>query len=197
MRVPVSPSAEVSFATAFPPFHEWHHREWAASSSDLICASGPSWQTVWGPIAFHFTQLALVPALADYFGAHSGLIRMGRRKPRVTVKFCTRWNTRENTVNTTVLDGVEAAKRRPHSVDARMNTGPGTKTTTTCWRMAGVRTMCEKCRTIDVNIARCTRLRDQLTDEFFIEGLTDLMKSYSAEKATLHPAAVGGPLPSR
>lgn len=55
--------------------------------------------------------------------------------------------------------------------------------------------MCDKCRVIDVNIARCTRLRDQVTDKFFIDGLTDLVKSYSEAKAALHPqeASEGAP----
>ena len=49
--------------------------------------------------------------------------------------------------------------------------------------------MCNKCKQIDVQIARCERLQSQITDKFFIDGLVELVKSFVAEKTRLHRAA--------
>ena len=49
--------------------------------------------------------------------------------------------------------------------------------------------MCEKCKAIDIHIARCTRLKDLVTDQLFVDGLVDLLKGYLAEKLALHPEA--------
>jgi hypothetical protein len=46
--------------------------------------------------------------------------------------------------------------------------------------------MCEKCKAIDAQIATCERLKRQVTDKLLIDGLADLLKDYSAEKAALH-----------
>jgi hypothetical protein len=53
----------------------------------------------------------------------------------------------------------------------------------------GVQTMCEKCKEIDIRIARFERLIDQTTDKTFLAGVVELLKIYSAEKAALHPIA--------
>lgn len=47
--------------------------------------------------------------------------------------------------------------------------------------------MCEKCKQIDVQIARCERLQSQITDKFFIDGLVGLIKGFLAEKIRPHP----------
>lgn len=49
--------------------------------------------------------------------------------------------------------------------------------------------MCEKCKEIDVQIARCERLYGQVTDKLLLDGLVDMLKGYAAQKAALHPVA--------
>jgi len=49
--------------------------------------------------------------------------------------------------------------------------------------------MCEKCKVIDIHIARCTQLKDLVTDQLFVDGLVELLKGYLAEKLALHPQA--------
>lgn len=47
--------------------------------------------------------------------------------------------------------------------------------------------MCDKCKELDAQIARCERLRGQVTDKLLLDGLIDLVKTYLAEKLDLHP----------
>jgi hypothetical protein len=42
----------------------------------------------------------------------------------------------------------------------------------------GVQTMCEKCKEIDIRIARFERLIDQTTDKIFLAGVAELLKIY-------------------
>ena len=49
--------------------------------------------------------------------------------------------------------------------------------------------MCDKCRELDVQIARCKRLHGQVSDKLLLDGLIDLVKTYLAEKVALHPEA--------
>jgi hypothetical protein len=48
-------------------------------------------------------------------------------------------------------------------------------------------TMCEKCKDLDVHIARCERLKAEVRDEALAE-VADLLEDYRAEKAALHRA---------
>jgi len=38
--------------------------------------------------------------------------------------------------------------------------------------------MCEKCKEIDVQVARCERLSGYVTDKLFVDGLAELVKGY-------------------
>ena len=71
----------------------------------------------------------------------------------------------------------------------RTNTVLGTNTTNVCWRTVRNGLMCEKCKAIDINIARCTQLKELVTEQLFVDGLVDLLKGYLAEKLALHPQA--------
>lgn len=53
--------------------------------------------------------------------------------------------------------------------------------------MAGATTVCEKCREIDANIARCERLKVQAFDKVFLAGLDEVLRNYRADKIALHP----------
>jgi hypothetical protein len=49
--------------------------------------------------------------------------------------------------------------------------------------------MCEKCKEIDIHIARYERLKGQTTDKIFLAGVAEMLKNCFAEKAALHPVA--------
>jgi hypothetical protein len=47
--------------------------------------------------------------------------------------------------------------------------------------------MCEKCKEIDVHIARYESLKGQTTDKIFLAGVDELLRNYRIKKAALHP----------
>ena len=52
--------------------------------------------------------------------------------------------------------------------------------------------MCRKCKELDVQIVRCERLRDQVTDKLLLDGLIDLVKAHLADKLALHSSSALG-----
>ena len=55
--------------------------------------------------------------------------------------------------------------------------------------LRGEQTVCEKCKEIDIHIARYERLKGQTTDKIFLAGVAEMLKNCFAEKAALHPVA--------
>ena len=47
--------------------------------------------------------------------------------------------------------------------------------------------MCEKCETIDENIARYKRIRAQVMDERLHRAVAELLAELESKKAALHP----------
>lgn len=46
--------------------------------------------------------------------------------------------------------------------------------------------MCDKCKKLDFDIARCEDLKLCVKEQLFVEGLQALIESYRQEKLTLH-----------
>ena len=51
--------------------------------------------------------------------------------------------------------------------------------------------MCDQCKKLDFDIARCENLKPRIEEQFLVSGLDALIESYREEKLALHPAEAG------
>ena len=50
--------------------------------------------------------------------------------------------------------------------------------------------MCDKCKKLDFDIARCEDIKLRVKEPFFTDGLQALIESYREEKSALHAEGV-------